>query len=230
MWKGNLTVLIRRTEKNLFSSFQTGQMLNGHHLLEFSNSVDNQTSMNTSKIKIRLATLWIMMESPPNENNLESSENIVQLHKLSHNHKIHMDEPIIEKFRNQPLKTRRKRKRKGVKVSDSFAHSSENHSYNHITKKDDDNHIIKSNRNERKRRKVKSINLESSNKLRSTGKIRHEHRHDKNLTLWIFRINNNLTAFDAQNLGDEVKRSQKLNSYIFETYFNFFRSFKRFPS
>lgn len=158
--------------------------------------------MNTSKLKIRLATLWVMVESFPRKDNFVSSEDIVQLHKLSHhNYRTNENEPILERFRNQPQKNRRKRKRKGVRVSDSIERSFENHSYNHITK-DDDNHIIKSNRKEEKRRKVNSINIESSNNFNSLNDMNSEYLPETNLTLWIFRINN--TSKELDRVSDKV--------------------------
>lgn len=178
----------------LFSSL-TGQQLNGHHLLEFTNSIDNQTSLSLSKLKIRLATLWVMIRMTPSETD-HASNDIVQLHQLSQNHKINVNESLM-KFKNQSQRKRRKRKRK-----DNDAHSFENHSYNHITKaKNDGNHIIKSSRNEKKRRKVKSINLY---KLNSTSSTNDEIRQAKNLTLWIFRINKTLTKQNS-SVEDKVR-------------------------
>lgn len=183
--------------------------MNGHHLLEFSNSIDNQTSLSLSKLKIRLATLWVMIGISPEDQDLASTDSILQLHQLSHNHKSNVNESLLKRFKSQSQRKRRKRKRKDDIGSDKNAYSFENHSYNHITKtKIDDNHIINSNRNEKKRRKVKSINLVDSNNYNSSS-TNHDIHPERNLTLWIFRINQTISKQNANNIEDKVRKLSK---------------------
>jgi hypothetical protein len=141
----------------------------------------------------------------PKEMDHTSSNDIVQLHQLSHNYKTHVNESLL-RSESHPRGKRRKRKQIHDLESDSNAYSFENHSYNHITKaKNDDNHIIKTNRNEKKRRKVKSINLVDSNKFNSSSSSRQEQNKKNNITLWIFKIKQTLQKDNAVDVEDKVK-------------------------
>lgn len=198
--------------------------MNGHHLIEFTSSID--TNLNTSKLKIRLATLWIKVEPLPSNTKSESSKDDV--HTINRDHRLNVDKPIAEIFRNMQRKIRKRRKRKSVKVSDILARSSENHSYNHITMKptDDDYHIIKSNEKRMRRKITKSINKENSNKFSSLSSYKNrEYLQDQNLTLWIFRISN-ISNSSMDNVDDEVSM---IKSYcdIFKNI-SFFRTLVQF--
>lgn len=187
-----------------------GHNLNGHHLLEFSTSIDNQTSLSLSRLKIRVATLWVMVGASPKAvmaSGATYSDDIVQLHHLNHkqgrNHPTNVNTLLLKKSHNQSRRKRKKRKRKDETESDSNLYYFENHSYNHITNDNNNgNHIIKSNRNEKRRRKVKSINLVDSNKLNLTRTT--TARTHKNLTLWIFRIKKPMDRDGATNNVDDT--------------------------
>lgn len=187
-----------------------GHKLNGHHLLEFSTSIDNQTSLSLSKLKIRLATLWLMVGSYPNamaNSPAHSTNDIVQLsHKESSSkHSASVNTLLLKKSNNQSRRKRKKRKRKNGIESDSNLYYFENHSYNHITNNNNGNHIIKSNNNvNRGRRRVKPVDSITFN---NASKTRTENNHLKNLTLWIFRIKKPIDKFNenGHSVTDKVR-------------------------
>lgn len=206
--------------------------LNGHHLLEFSTSIDKQPSSNLSKLKIRVATLWIMVGSSPHSISSEKqySDDTVQLHQLSLKHSRHptsLNMPRVDKTRSQTRRKRKKLKREVEAESDSNMYYFKNHSYNHITNDNNNgNHIIKSNRNanEKRRRKVKSINQDNSSKLNSTSKQILEKHREKNLTLWIFNINKSINRGNVSSIGDKVSGELVQPSIFLEERFIAFRS------
>lgn len=207
---------------SFFKFSYVGHKLNGHHLLEFSTSIDNQTSLSLSKLKIRVATLWVMFgaSSDTNINDRTFSNEVVQLHHLS-SKKLHQHSPanvntiLLKKLHNQSRRKRKKRKRKEDDEISSNLYYFKNHSYNHITTDNNNgDHIIKSNSNEeRRRRKVKSIDIIGSNKLSRSRTKRKENHHEKNITLWIFRIKKPVDRLNGTiNIDDNVKRSSFLIS------------------
>lgn len=174
-----------------------GININGHHLMEFSVSIDNKTSLSWSKSKIRLASLWLMVSK-------RSSDHPVQTNHLLHNHShstsVNMKTNKIP--HNQLQSRRRKRKLKHETESDINLYHFKNHSYNHIT---NDNHIIKSNLNPIRRRKFKSINVVNRNAFSQKNIIKREQQLEKNLTLWIFRMRTPIESTHVMNdLSDKV--------------------------
>ena len=219
----------------IFKFSYIGQKLNGHHLLEFSTSIDNQSSLSLSKLKIRVATLWVMIgASSESGNNYQTFSNeVVQLHHLS-NKKLNQHSPadvntiLLKKLHNQSRKKRKKRKRKEGSESSSNLYYFKNHSYNHITTDNNNgDHIIKSNSNEEsRRRKVKSIDLIGSNKLSRSRTKRKENIHEKNITLWIFRIKKPIDRLNGSiNIDDDVNTSFFLLISVQLHNINFFTSF-----
>lgn len=154
-----------------------------------------------------------MIEVNPNamERNRTSSNDIVQLHHLSHhkNHLPHVNTQLLKKSQSQARKKRKKRKRKDGSLSDSVFYYFKNHSYNHITTDNKNgDHIIKSNSNENRRR-LKARSLDSSidtNQLNHARMLRKEGNHERNVTFWIFRIRNpNDKQIDSMNVDDKVR-------------------------
>lgn len=124
------------------------------------------------------------------ESNRTSSNDIVQLHHLSHlkNHLPHVNTQLLKKSQSQARKKRKKRKRKDGSLSDSVFYYFKNHSYNHITTDNKNgDHIIKSNSNEYRRR-MKARSLDSSVDTNQLNHARKDSNQEKNLTFWIFRI------------------------------------------
>lgn len=158
-----------------------------------------------------------MIEKNPNamENNRTSSNDIVQLHHLSHlkNHLPHVNTQLLKKSQTQARKKRKKRKRKDGSLSDSVFYYFKNHSYNHITTDNKNgDHIIKSNSNENRRR-MKARSLDSSidtNQLNHARTLRKEGNQEKNLTFWIFRIK---SPVDKQGESINVDDKVKSNNY-----------------
>lgn len=202
--------------KNKFGKYLGHHKLNGHHLLEFSTSIDNQTSTTLPKLKIRQATLWVMIGSSlnvPDNNQDHTSNDIVQLKNLSRKraskHSSNVNTLLIKKSLNQSRRKRKRKRKDDSEVdSDSNMYYFENHSYNHITKNNnnDGNHIIKTNRNANGRRKIKSFDSNDSNKFNQTSKAGRDHHHShKNLTLWIFRIKKAINKLNStENISDKV--------------------------
>jgi hypothetical protein len=180
--------------------------VNGHHLIVFSTSIDNQTSLSLSKLNIRSAALWIMIgTSPSSVIASQSITDTVQLHHLSHKHSQNMTN-VVNKQNLKPVnkkqsrRKRRKRKDNNESESDSNSYYFNENSYDHIT--NNGNHIIKSKRNNSKRRNVKSINIVNRNDPNlSINTKRGERSLGSNLTLWIFRMKQNLKDL---NINDEV--------------------------
>lgn len=171
--------------------------------------------MSLSKLKIRVATLWVMLGAAPSDTSINDrtvSNEVVQLHHLS-NEKLHQQSPhnvntiLLKKLHNQSRRKRKKRKRKEGSESSSNLYYFKNHSYNHITDNNNGDHIIKNNSNEaRRRRKVKSIDLIGSNKLSRSRIKRKENHHEKNITLWIFRIKKPIDRLNGTiNIDDDVR-------------------------
>lgn len=184
-----------------------GETLHGSHLIAFSTSIDNHTSVRLTKPKVRAATLWLMMERSIsfNSNVEEHPSDIVQLQQLKHEQDSRQTSSentfLLKNLHNQLQKRQKKRKRKGRTESDSNLYHLEENSYNHIT---NDNHIITNNRNEKTRKKVKSINLD--------GNFRYMHDRKTspgskmNVTLWIFRIRSLLKQeINGDEMDDKVR-------------------------
>lgn len=155
-------------------------------------------------------------EPSPTNNGQTFSNEVVQLHHLS-NKKLHQHSAanvntiLLRKLHNQSRRKRKKRKRKEGSESSSNLYYFKNHSYNHITTDNNNgDHIIKSNSNEeRRRRKAKSIDIIGSNRLNRLRTKRKESNHEKNITLWIFRIKKPIDRINGSiNIDDDVKSNQ----------------------
>lgn len=182
--------------------------------------------MTFPKLKIRLATLWVRVSSfavAPDDDDRDSSNDIVQLHHLSHRkvsgkHSSDVNTPLVKKSHNQSHRRRRKRKRKDDSAveSDSNMYYFENHSYNHITNDNNDgNHIIKPNRQANGRRKIKNFDSNDSNKFNQTSKARKDYHSHKNLTLWIFRIKKAIDKLNnTDNITDKVSDGENVDMNI----------------
>lgn len=161
-----------------------------------------------------------MLEAPPKVMvpDRTISNDIVQLHQLSHkkvhNHPVDVNTLLLKKLHNQSRRKRKKRKRKEGNEIINNLYYFKNHSYNHITTDNNNgDHIIKSNSNEeRRRRKVKSIELVDSNKRNHSRSMRRDDSHEKNLTLWIFRIKKQIDSINGKfNIDDDVRRCFNIN-------------------
>lgn len=146
-----------------------------------------------------------MLASPASAaNETKPSGNIVQLHinQEERLQLVNVNTLLHKKSHNQPQKRRKKRKRKDEsKTNDDICHF-KHHSYNHIT---NDNHIIKTKNNEKRRRKIKSINLVDSNKFNYSRSTITESIDEKNLTLWIFSMKQRFNREDSKDdINDEV--------------------------
>lgn len=184
-----------------------GHSLNGHQILEFSAAINNQTNLSLSKLKVREATLWLMIGSMPKtpSHDRTFANEIVQLHHLGVEndikHPSYVNTKLLQKTYQQTERRRKKRKQKNKFGSDKNYYF-ENRSYNHITNDNNNgNHIITNNSSVSRRRNVRSIDPTGNNKLNNANKRRHEHDREKNLTLWIFRIK---TSIDRKNITDFI--------------------------
>ncbi|KAG5669682.1 hypothetical protein PVAND_017565 [Polypedilum vanderplanki] len=126
---------------------EKGHRINNHHILSFSTAIDNQPD---AKLKIRMATLWLMVKRQP----LMQSPT-----KRSKRGSQHVNK--VNQMKNQKFdhKRRKRRRKEHHGPSDGYDNDKtnnnnleyfyyENHSFNnHITNdnNNNDNHIIKSN-------------------------------------------------------------------------------------
>ncbi|XP_070504725.1 inhibin beta chain-like [Chironomus tepperi] len=93
--------------REIITFAERGQRINSHHILTFSTAYDNQTQPN-AKLKIRMATLWIMVEVQPSSHKMKRES--VHDERLR-NDRMNVN-PIDESFRHNQAPTKRRKRRK----------------------------------------------------------------------------------------------------------------------
>lgn len=226
----------------IYQTNNSGQLLNGHHLLEFSTSSDNQTRVDASKLKIRMASLWIMVGEKPKamvndqqqqhvKPNYNDDDTVVNRRRSRHsNNKLnqnyqhhHVNTLLFKNIHNQNRKKKKKRKRKdNSPASASNLFYNDNHNYNnHITNYNNNSngyHIIKNN---------SYIDKSQKNNKFTASNIRH-HQHNNynkfNNNNYNNYNNNNYTSYSisnnemnfTSNIYDNTQTTRNVTLWIFQ--------------
>jgi len=231
-----LLPLPRRGHGNL------GHQLNGHHLLEFSTAIDNQTKTDFARLKIRVATLWMLVGQKPNavgtklvndrhamkqqHRRSSRSSNSASVHTLNSNFQSTTTSTNTN-TNHQLRKRKRKRKKKDGAAASISSFYYDNHNFNNhiINSNNDGNHII-SNSSQKKRQRH-DAQLTSETFRLTADQQEPAKSSSRNTTLWIFRIRKPQDSHT--NLEDKVSllvQSLKLKASTFCA----FRNLTRLPS
>ncbi|CRK94500.1 CLUMA_CG008005, isoform A [Clunio marinus] len=170
---------------------ERGSSVNGHHLIEFSTSIDKQADLKLSSLKIREATLWIMVETSNTVpwHNRKQRKDFLKLNQMylekSFDFSTYANVPLIKNTKMKNIVKKRKRKKR-EKSGIRFVNI-RNNSANHINfDNHNDDHIIKNSYNKSIKRKLNQVNLAFDKSFNYTSDS-----HEMKPTIWVFSIKSN---------------------------------------